>query len=134
MDLESAKPRASFLAVRDLKKNQSFLEPGCGELIQFGFSKLASVKACAKIFLKKSFGPNTLVCNALMNIPMREEKPQGFKMQLPNSFFGHFLLFWLLEYATVQAAKATSSSSRHRASEILFDNFQLKHGYDPAKA
>ncbi|KAI1426557.1 putative oxidoreductase,short chain dehydrogenase [Xylaria sp. FL1777] len=136
-----------FLAVRDLEKGQSacesFLEPGRVELIEFDSTKATSVKACADAFLKKSSKLNVLICNAaVMNIPTREETAEGFEMQLATNYLGHFLLFWLLKDAMLEAAKESGSSSRlvnvssagHHASEIVFDDFQLKQGYEANKA
>ncbi|KAI0972802.1 putative oxidoreductase,short chain dehydrogenase [Xylaria arbuscula] len=136
-----------FLAVRDLKKGhsacESFLETGRVELLEFDSTKLDSVKACAEAFLKKSSKLNVLVCNAaVMHTPTREQTAEGFEMQLATNYLGHFLLFWLLKDAMLAAAESTGTSSRlvnvssagHHASEIIFDDFQLKKSYDPSKA
>ncbi|KAI1291165.1 putative oxidoreductase,short chain dehydrogenase [Xylaria venustula] len=136
-----------FLAVRDLKKGHSacecFLEAGRVELLEFDSSKVNSVKACAEAFLKKSSKLNVLICNAaVMHTPTREETAEGFEIQLATNYLGHFLLFWLLKDAMLEAAKSTGTSSRlvnvssagHHASEIIFDDFQLTNSYDPAKA
>ncbi|TGJ86294.1 hypothetical protein E0Z10_g2460 [Xylaria hypoxylon] len=136
-----------FLAVRDLEKGrsacESFLDPGRVELLEFDSSKLDSVKSCADTFLKKSPQLNVLVCNAaIMNTPTREETAEGFEMQLATNYLGHFLLFWLLKGAMLRASKSTGSSSRlvnvssagHHASEIIFDDFQLKRAYNGGKA
>ncbi|KAI0516860.1 putative oxidoreductase,short chain dehydrogenase [Xylaria bambusicola] len=136
-----------FLAVRDMKKGQtaceSFLEPGRVELLELDTSKLDTVRACAEAFLKKSSKLNVLICNAgIMNSPTREETAEGFEMQLATNYLGHFLLFWLLKDAMLEGAKAAESSSRlvnvsssgHHASEVIFDDFQLKQDYTAIKA
>ncbi|KAJ3566307.1 hypothetical protein NPX13_g7181 [Xylaria arbuscula] len=136
-----------FLTARDLKKGQaaceSFLKPGRVEMLELDTSKLDSVRACAKAFLKRSSKLNVLICNAgVMHIPTREETADGFEMQLATNYLGHFLLFWLLKDAMLEGGRATGSSSRlvhvsssgHHASEIVFDDFQLKQDYDPSKA
>ncbi|KAI1169142.1 putative oxidoreductase,short chain dehydrogenase [Nemania serpens] len=136
-----------FLTVRDLKKGQSacesFLEPGRVELLELDTSNPDSVKACAEAFLKRSPKLNVLVCNAgVMLIPTREETAEGFEMQLATNYLGHFLLFWLLKDAMLESAKTTGSSSRlvnvsssgHHASEIVFNDFQLKQEYGAGKA
>ncbi|GAW14463.1 hypothetical protein ANO14919_038660 [Xylariales sp. No.14919] len=136
-----------FLAVRDMEKGraacESFLEPGRVELLRFDSSNLESVKSCAEAFIKKSPRLNVLVCNAaIMNTPTREETAEGFEIQLATNYLGHFLLFWLLKGAMTEAAKSSGCSSRlvnvssvgHHASEIVFDDFQLKETYNPGKA
>ncbi|KAJ2977555.1 hypothetical protein NUW58_g7774 [Xylaria curta] len=68
-----------------------------------------------------------------MAIPTREETPEGFEMQLATNYLGHFLLFDLLKDALLKASTpefnsrlVNVSSSGHHASEIIFDDFQLK--------
>ncbi|CAG9948204.1 unnamed protein product [Clonostachys rosea f. rosea IK726] len=134
-----------FLAVRDLKKGEaackSFLEPGRVELIELDVSSLKSVRECAAKFLQKSPQLNVLVCNAgVMTIPTREETEDGFEMQLAVNYLGHFLLFWLLKDAMAksstpgfQSRLVNVASSGHQASEIVWDDFNLKN-YNPLTA
>ncbi|KAI0188396.1 putative oxidoreductase,short chain dehydrogenase [Astrocystis sublimbata] len=136
-----------FLTARDLKKGQAaceaFLEPGRVEMLELDTSKLDSVKACAEAFLKKASKLNVLICNAgVMYIPTREETAEGFEMQLATNYLGHFLLFWLLKDAMLEGVNTAGSSSRlvnvassgHHASEIIFDDFQLKQHYGASTA
>ncbi|KAI0432072.1 putative oxidoreductase,short chain dehydrogenase [Xylaria sp. FL1042] len=113
-----------FIAtLQDLKKGQS----ACESFLESG----------------RSSQLNVLIYNAaVMNIPTPEQTAQGFEMQLAINYLEHFLLFWLLKDAMLKASRATGSCSRlvnvsssgHYASEIVFDDFQLNHRYDPAKA
>ncbi|KAI0407178.1 putative oxidoreductase,short chain dehydrogenase [Xylaria palmicola] len=137
-----------FLAVRDLEKGKaacaSFLEPGRVELLELDTSKTESVRACAATFLQKSPTLNVLVLNAaVMQIPTREASVDGFEMQLATNYLGHFLLFWLLKDALLKGSTpefnsrlVNVSSAAHHASEIVFDDFQLKQegAYNPDKA
>ncbi|CAG9988138.1 unnamed protein product [Clonostachys byssicola] len=134
-----------FLAVRDLKKGEaackSFLEPGRVELIELDVSSSKSVRECVAKFLQKSPQLNVLVCNAgVMTIPTREETEDGFEMQLAVNYLGHFLLFWLLKDAMAksstpgfQSRLVNVASSGHQASEIVWDDFNLKN-YNPLTA
>ncbi|KAI0114361.1 short chain dehydrogenase [Nemania sp. FL0031] len=127
-----------FLTVRSLEKGRaacaSFLEPGRVELLELDTSNLSSVRAAAANFLKKSPTLNVLVCNAaVMQIPTREETPEGFEMQLATNYLGHYLLFDLLKDALLKGSTpefnsrlVNVSSSGHHMSEIVFDDFQLK--------
>ncbi|KAK5637147.1 hypothetical protein RRF57_012859 [Xylaria bambusicola] len=137
-----------FLAVRDLEKGkaacQSFLEPGRVELIELDVSKIQSVRKAAATFLQQSQQLNVLVCNAgIMTVPTREETEDGFEMQLATNYLGHFLLFWLLKDVLLksstpdfQSRLINVSSSGHHASEIVWDDFNLKKegAYDPTGA
>ncbi|KAF4636773.1 hypothetical protein G7Y89_g1309 [Cudoniella acicularis] len=137
-----------FLAVRSLKKGQaacaSFLEPGRVELLELDTSSLSSVRAAAAQFLEKSTKLNVLICNAgIMMVPTREESVDGFETQLATNYLGHFLLFWLLKDALLKSSTpefnsrlVNVSSSGHHASEIQFDDFNLKEedAYQPDKA
>ncbi|KAI1128963.1 short chain dehydrogenase [Nemania abortiva] len=127
-----------FLTARSLEKGRaacaSFLEPGRVELLKLDTSDLSSVRSAAASFLQKSPTLNVLVCNAaVMQIPEREETSEGFEMQLATNYLGHFLLFDLLKDALLKASTpefnsrlVNVSSSGHHASEIEFDDFQLK--------
>jgi NAD(P)-dependent dehydrogenase (short-subunit alcohol dehydrogenase family) len=137
-----------FLAVRSLEKGEkacsSLLEEGRVELVQCDTSSLASVRAAAATFLKKSPTLNVLVCNAgVMQIPTREVTEDGLEMQLGTNYFGHFLLFWMLRDAMLKASTpefnsrlVNVSSAGHHASEVRFDDFNLDQegAYDPSKA
>lgn len=137
-----------FLAVRSLEKGAAacaeFLEPGRVELIKLDTASLSSVRACAAAFLEKSATLNVLICNAgIMAVPTREETEDGFESQLATNYLGHFLLFWLLRDALLQAATpgfasrlVNVSSSGHHAAEVAFDDFQLagEGAYEPTRA
>ncbi|KAL2211732.1 NAD(P)-binding protein [Sarocladium strictum] len=137
-----------FLAVRDLEKGQSacsaFLEPGRVELMRLDTANVESVRACAVEFLEKPATLNVLINNAgVMATPTRIETEDGFEYQLVTNYLGHFLLLWLLKDAMLKASTpefnsrlVNVSSSGHHASEIVFDDFQLKapDAYNPFKA
>lgn len=137
-----------FLAVRDLEKGKaacsSFLNPGQVDLIRLDTSDMSSVRACAAEFLEKSPTLNVLINNAaIMATPSRIETKDGFEQQLATNYLGHFLLFWLLKDALLKASTpefnsrlVNVSSSGHHASEIIYDDFQLKapDAYNPFTA
>ncbi|KAI1173252.1 short chain dehydrogenase [Nemania sp. FL0916] len=137
-----------FLAVRSLEKGQkecaSFLEPGRVELLKLDTSDLASVKSAVANFLQKSSTLNVLVCNAgTMAIPKREATAEDFEMQLATNYLGHYLLFHLLKDTLLKSSTpefnsrlVNVSSSAHRYTQIVFDDFQLKKpdAYEPWRA
>ncbi|KAM5341714.1 hypothetical protein ACJ41O_014745 [Fusarium nematophilum] len=137
-----------YLAVRSLEKGQaacgSFLEPGRVELLELDTSSLASVRAAAAQFLKKSSLLHVLVCNAgIMMTPTREESVDGFELQLATNYLGHFLLFWLLKDALLSASTpgfnsrlVNVSSSAHNGGEVQFDDLNLtsEGAYQPTGA
>ncbi|KAF5981916.1 reductase [Fusarium coicis] len=137
-----------FLAVRDLEKGKaacsSFLKPGRVDLIRLDTSDMSSVRACATEFLEKSPTLNVLINNAaIMATPTRIKTKDGFGQQLATNYLGHFLLFWLLRDTLLKGSTpefnsrvVNVSSSGHHASEIIYDDFQLKEpdAYSPFKA
>ncbi|KAF5243401.1 hypothetical protein FANTH_8223 [Fusarium anthophilum] len=137
-----------FLAVRDLEKGKaacsSFLKPGKVDLIRLDTSDISSVRACAAEVLEKSATLNVLINNAaIMATSTRIETKDGFEQQLATNYLGHFLLFWLLKDALLKGSTpefnsrvVNVSSSGHHASEIIYDDFQLKapDAYTPFKA
>ncbi|KAK2669458.1 Short-chain dehydrogenase/reductase SDR [Fusarium oxysporum f. sp. vasinfectum] len=137
-----------FLAVRDLEKGKaacsSFLKPGQVDLIRLDTADMSSVRACAAEFLEKSPTLNVLINNAaIMATPTRIETKDGFEQQLATNYLGHFLLFWLLKDALLKGSTSefnsrlvNVSSSGHHASEVIYDDFQLKapDAYNPFKA
>ncbi len=136
-----------FLAVRSLERGQkaceSFLEPGRVELLRCDTSSLASVRQAASEFLSRSRGLNVLICNAgIMRLPTREESPDGFELQLATNYLGHFLLFWLLRDAMLEASTpdfnsrlVNVSSTAMRRGRIDFDDFNLAQdgAYNPMR-
>jgi NAD(P)-dependent dehydrogenase (short-subunit alcohol dehydrogenase family) len=100
-----------------------FLEPGRVEIIEMDLTSLASVRAGAAEFLKRSAGRcNALVCNAgIMAVPTLERTVDGFESQFGVNHLSHFLLFNLIKDAMLKSATEEScarvvvvSSSGHR--------------------
>ncbi|KAJ3543857.1 hypothetical protein NM208_g3355 [Fusarium decemcellulare] len=137
-----------FLGVRSLAKGKEacgdFLEQGRVELVQIDTSSLASVRAAAADFLKRSSKLNVLICNAgIMRVPTREVTVDGFESQLGTNYLGHFLLFWLVKDTLIAASSpdfrsrlVNVASAGHHSGEIHFDDFQLaaEGAYDPGRA
>ncbi|KAH7070364.1 short-chain dehydrogenase/reductase-like protein [Paraphoma chrysanthemicola] len=104
-----------FAAARDLKKAEKALAgiEGKIELLELDLASLASVRAAAADFLKRSGGKlNILVNNAgVMAIPNRTLTVDGFETQFATNHLGHFLLFQLLKPALL-ASTTPSFNSR----------------------
>ncbi|KAH6678208.1 short chain dehydrogenase [Halenospora varia] len=127
-----------YLAVQSLKKGQEacreFLEPGRVGLLELDTSSLASVRKAAEAFLSKESKLNVLIYNVgIILVPEREESIDGFESQTATNYLGHFLLFQFLKDSMFKASTTefnsrllNVSSTGHHASEIQFDDFNLK--------
>lgn len=137
-----------FLTVRSLEKGKtacsSFLEPGRVELLEMDTSSVSSVRKAAAELLSKSATLNILVCNAgIMLVPTREMSVDGFESQFATNYLGHFLLFWLLKDAMLEASTPEFNSrlvhvasAGHHGARIRFEdlNFEEENCYDGGKA
>jgi NAD(P)-dependent dehydrogenase (short-subunit alcohol dehydrogenase family) len=129
-----------YCAARDLEKARKALAgiEGKLEYLQLDLASLASVKAAAEDFLKRSGGElNILINNAgVMAIPEQTFTADGHEMQFGTNHLGHFLLFQLLKESLLASSTpefpsrvVNLSSAGHRASGIHFGNFNLDNEY-----
>ncbi|KAJ4982598.1 WW domain-containing oxidoreductase [Stagonosporopsis vannaccii] len=126
-----------FAAARDLKKAERALAGSEGriELLTLDLASLASVRAAAENFLKRSGGKlNILINNAgVMALPSRTVTADGFETQFGTNHLGHFLLFQLLKQALLESSLPSFhsrvvilSSSAHRFSGIHPEDYQFE--------
>lgn len=134
------------MQVRDMKRGQEVLEDilstskGTGklEILEMNLDSLASIRAGASEFLKKSQTLNVLVNNAGIRNPPEGRTIDGFEIQFGTNHLGHFLLFQLLK-PTLLASSTPEFNSRvvnvssgsHRRGPIHFDNLNLSGIYTP---
>ncbi|CZR57113.1 related to reductases [Phialocephala subalpina] len=135
-----------FMQVRDMKRGEEVLDeilssskgPGKLELLEMNLDSLASVRAGAEDFLKKSNKLNVLVNNAGIRNPPEGRTVDGFEIQFGTNHLGHFLLFQLLK-PTLLASSTPEFNSRvvnvtsgsHRRGSMHFDNLNLEGIYTP---
>ncbi|KAH7136123.1 hypothetical protein B0J11DRAFT_480402 [Dendryphion nanum] len=126
-----------FAAARDLNKAKDALKgiDGKIELLELDLASLASVRAAAADFLKRSNGQlNILINNAgVMGIPNRTVTVDGFETQFGTNHLGHFLLFQLLKSALLSSATPelpsrviALTSAVHKHSPVLVDDYNLE--------
>lgn len=132
-----------FLGVRDVAKGESaladILEPGRVGLLKIDLNSLESVREAAKTFLQKSKSLNVLVNNAGVMATPQGKTADGFETQFGTNHLAHFLLFQLLKSTLLASSTSnfnsrvvTLSSSAHRISEIITDDYNFKHTeYNP---
>jgi NAD(P)-dependent dehydrogenase (short-subunit alcohol dehydrogenase family) len=129
-----------YCAARDLAKAKKALAgiEGKLELLEVDLASLASVRAGAEDFLKRTGGKlNILINNAgVMAIPEQTFTADGHEMQFGTNHLGHFLLFQLLKPALLASATpefpsrvVNLSSAGHRASGVHFGNYNLDNEY-----
>ncbi|KAF7586248.1 hypothetical protein BBP40_009199 [Aspergillus hancockii] len=134
-----------YLTARDLGKAHSALgvlaEQSQVHLIQLDLNSLSSVRKCAAEFLSKSSRLNILINNAGVMIPPEGRTADGFETQFGTNHLAHFLLTQLLKDTLLASATPEMSSrvvmvssSAHRASEVQFDDYNFRGGYDAFKA
>lgn len=127
-----------FLGVRDVVKGESaladILEPGRVELLKIDLNSLESVREAAKTFLQKSKSLNVLINNAGVMATPKGETADGFETQFGTNHLAHFLLFQLLKPTLLASSTSnfnsrvvTLSSSAHRNSGIITDDYNFKH-------
>lgn len=149
-----------FAAARDIKKAEKALAgfEGKIEILALDLASLASVRAAADEFLKRSGGKlNILTNNAgVMALPTRTLTVDGFEAQFGTNhlgkhsrlvsptadpsitdfnILGHFLLFQLLKPALLRSSTPSFhsrvvnlSSAAHRFSEIRPDDYNFENG------
>lgn len=109
------------------------------QVIQMELDSLASIKAGATDFLRRSKGLNILICNAgVMACPEAHTK-DGFEYQFGVDYLGHFVLFELLKDTLVSSSSSelasrvvTLSSSAHRGGRVRVDDYNFeKEPYHP---
>lgn len=127
-----------FLGVRDIAKGESaladILKPGRVELLKIDLNSLESVREAAQTFLQKSKTLNVLINNAGVMATPKGKTADGFETQFGTNHLAHFLLFQLLK-STLLASSTSSfnsrvvtlSSSGHRNSGILTDDYNFEH-------
>ena len=126
-------PAKARAALKDL------LEPGKLDLLEMDNASLASVRACAAEFRRRSARLNVLVCNAgIMAVPHNVKTPDGFESHFGTNHLAHFLLFQLLRPALLASAApgfhsrvVCVSSAAHRVSGVVFDDLGLDENYTP---
>lgn len=127
-----------FLGVRDIAKGEStladILEPGRVELLKIDLNSLESVREAAKTFLQKSKTLNVLINNAGVMATPKGKTANGFETQFGTNHLAHFLLFQLLKSTLLASSTpnfnsrvVTLSSSGHRNSGILADDYNFEH-------
>lgn len=132
-----------FLGVRDIAKGKSaladILESGRVELLKIDLNSLESVREAARTFLKKSKTLNVLISNAGVMATPKGKTADNFETQFGTNHLAHFLLFQLLK-STLLASSTSNfnsrvvmlSSSGHRTSGILIDDYNFEHAeYSP---
>jgi len=129
-----------YCAARDLEKAKKALSgiDGKLELLEIDLASLASVRAAAEDFLRRSGGKlNILINNAgVMAIPEQRFTMDGHEMQFGTNHLGHFLLFQLLKPSLLASSTpdfpsrvVNLSSAGHRASGVHFGNLNLDNEY-----
>lgn len=127
-----------FLGVRDIAKGQSaladILNPGRVELLKIDLNSLESVREAAQTFLQKSKTLNVLINNAGVMATPKGKTADGFETQFGTNHLAHFLLFQLLKSTLLASSTpsfnsrvVTLSSSAHRTSGILTDDYNFEH-------
>lgn len=127
-----------FLGVRNIAKGESaladILEPGRVELLKIDLNSFESVREAAQIFLQKSKTLNVLINNAGVMATPKGKTADGFETQFGTNHLAHFLLFQLLKTTLLASSTSnfnsrvvTLSSSGHRTSGILTDDYSFEH-------
>ncbi|KAF2829813.1 NAD(P)-binding protein [Ophiobolus disseminans] len=135
-----------FGAVRNIPKATEALgthiSPGKLELLELDMTSLASVRACAQDFLRKSSKLHILITNAGIMMPPHTLTKDGFESQFGVNHLAHFLLFQLLAPTLLASASPvfparvvvlSSAGHRNHALDLSDLNFQ-KREYDPVAA
>jgi len=132
-----------FLTVRDEAKGQTVVQnilrssEGRGriELLLMNLSDLASVRAAATDFLRRSDRIDVLIANAGVITSPQSRTANGFELQIGTNHFGHFLFFQLLK--PLLLASSTSewhsrvimvSSWGHTLGPVCFDDMDFARG------
>jgi NAD(P)-dependent dehydrogenase (short-subunit alcohol dehydrogenase family) len=139
-----------YIGIRDEKKGQEAVADILSSpdqnnkapvhMIKMSLDSLDSVRAAASNFLSHSNQKlNILICNAGVMATPEGRTVDGFETQFGTNYLGHFLFFNLLKPALLASSKpsfnsrvVTVTSTGHRTSEILFDDYNFKKAsYDP---
>jgi len=138
-----------YITARDEKKAAEVLadirksnadSKGKLELVLMELDKLASVRAGAADFLKRSGGKlNVLVCNAGVMACPYSKTADGLETQFGVCHVAHFLLFQLVKDALLSSASADFSSRvvnvssvGHRGGPVRLDDYNFEKGdYQP---
>ncbi|KAI0467424.1 NAD(P)-binding protein [Xylaria cf. heliscus] len=140
-----------YITNRDINKGKQVAEElladgkqaGKVEVLEMNLSSLASIRAAAQEFLRKSGNKlNVLINNAGVMAPPYSKTEDGFEIQLGTNHLGHFYLFHQLKDALLASATPTFcsrviavSSAAHRNTTINFDDLNWeKREYLPLKA
>ncbi|KAL4971455.1 short-chain dehydrogenase [Aspergillus desertorum] len=146
--VETAKALAAtgatlFLAARNLSKAREQLgdlaDSPRVHLMELDLSSLSSVRKCACRFFEITDKLHIFIANAGIMATPEGRTEDGFETQFATNYLSHFLLFILLQPALLTGAKTSSTSSRaiflsstaHRYSPVLFDNYNFEGIYDP---
>ena len=139
-----------YIGVRDEKKGQEAVADIMSSLdqtnrapvhvIKISLDSLDSVRAAASNFLSHSNNRlNILIFNAGVMATPEGRTVDGFETQFGTNHLGHFLLFKMLKPALLASSTpsfhsrvVTITSTGHRSSEILFDDYNFEKGsYNP---
>lgn len=111
------------------------------EVVVMVLSSLASVRASADVFLRRSKQPNILMTNAGVMACPEFRSADGFELHFATSHLAHFLLSQLLK-PTLLASSSPAFNSRvislssagHRAGGIVPENYAFDGMYSPFRA
>ncbi|KAF2820957.1 short-chain dehydrogenase [Ophiobolus disseminans] len=102
-------------------------------LLEMDQNSLASVRACAQMFLSAADTLNIFIANAGVMATPEGRTANGFETQFGVNHLSHFLLFKLLKPALLAGKPSRAiflSSIAHRSGEVHFDNINLDGEYD----
>ncbi|KAH7324467.1 hypothetical protein B0I35DRAFT_449423 [Stachybotrys elegans] len=131
-----------YLTARDLDKAKTALgdlaQSDRVHLLELDLNSLASVRACAAEFNKRSSKLNVLIENAGVMMAPEGRTVDGFETHFGINHLAHLLLFELLK-PTLLASSTAEFNSRviilasigHRSAEVNFEDLNYAENYHP---